>query len=79
MYKKFSVYPLFLSGCTNGNPFDVLNEMAARVGNLAISLIAVFSLCFGSLMSKFSLKNYARAPTTPHMMAIGCALDSNPL
>jgi hypothetical protein len=54
IYKKFSVYDFFLSGCTIGNPLLVLNEIAARVGILAINLIADSSLYFGSLISNDS-------------------------
>jgi len=49
--------------------------MAASVGNLAISLIAVISLYCGSLISIPLIKNYERAPITPHMIDMGCALD----
>lgn len=78
IYKKFSVYDFFLSGWTIGRPLLVLNEIAAKVGNLATNLIAASSLYFASLMS-VSLKNELKAPTTPHIIAIGWALGLYPL
>jgi len=60
-------------GETTGSPYDVLNEIAAKVGNLAISLMATISLVLASLMSRWSWKKEESAPTTPHIIAIGWA------
>lgn len=65
-----------MSGYTKGRPFEVRYEIAAKVGNFAINLIAVISLYLALLMSRFSWKKEESAPTTPHIIAIGWAFDS---
>ena len=65
-------------GYTIGNPIDFLNDIAAKVGIFAITLIATNSLYFGSFKFKCECSNADNAPTTPVNMAMGWALSLNP-